>query len=395
MVWLKPDKILASFTDRTFARGKMKIRGNHGLVRRFFLAALVVCFIYSADFPLRVVSQTPAPPPSEPTNPKAQKTFAEASDWQKRGYKLQAMDSFRKANTQNGGHCAVCLSRAYVLALDMRDYKLAEAILRDWLPMASTDTARAALHLRLGTALQVQAQRAKGDKQRDLLSKSCDEYRTALSLDPSAVESHVGIGVDLAWLHQDDAARAEFRTFLHQDKNDSVTRARVTRYVDRVDLARSRMAPAFALTTMDGQHITIDGLAGKVVLIDFWATWCGPCREALPHIREVAKKFQGQPLVVLSVSLDTDDTKWKDFVANNGMTWLQYRDGRFDGPMAKLFSVDAIPAIFSIDADGVLEDQHVGDGSIEGKLKKMIAHAVQVENAKSAPATSQAPAMAN
>lgn len=67
------------------------------------------------------------------------------------------------------------------------------------------------------------------------------------------------------------------------------------------------------------------------------------------------------------------------------MTWLQYRDGYFDGAMAKLFSVKAIPATFSIDADGVLEDQHVGDESIDGKLKKMIARAVEIENTKPAP----------
>jgi thiol-disulfide isomerase/thioredoxin len=56
--------------------------------------------------------------------------------------------------------------------------------------------------------------------------------------------------------------------------------------------------------------IAMDDLQGKVVLLDFWATWCEPCREAMPHIRNVAKKFQGQPLVVLSVGLDEDEEKW-------------------------------------------------------------------------------------
>jgi hypothetical protein len=82
--------------------------------------------------------------------------------------------------------------------------------------------------------------------------------------------------------------------------------------------------------------------------------------------------------------MDDDAAKWKEFVAKNGMTWLQYRDGRFTGPIARLFGVNAIPATFSIDADGVLEDQHVGDADIEGKLKKMIAHAVEVQNSKPA-----------
>jgi thiol-disulfide isomerase/thioredoxin len=138
----------------------------------------------------------------------------------------------------------------------------------------------------------------------------------------------------------------------------------------------------------------MDGLAGKVVLIDFWATWCGPCREALPHIRKIAQKFASPQFVVLSVSLDNDDDKWKSFVRDNGMTWLQYRDGAMGGQVANQFGVHAIPATFTIDADGVLEDQHVGDADVEGKLKKLIARAVEVANKKSTQ-TAAAPAGAS
>jgi len=139
------------------------------------------------------------------------------------------------------------------------------------------------------------------------------------------------------------------------------------------------MAPPFAIVTTDGQRVSMDDLAGKVVLLDFWATWCGPCREALPHMREIAKKFQGQPLVVLSISLDTDEQKWKDFIAKNEMTWLQYRDDGFSGPISKDFGVNAIPHTFTIDADGVLQDEHIGDASIEGKLKKLVNRARELQ----------------
>ena len=64
------------------------------------------------------------------------------------------------------------------------------------------------------------------------------------------------------------------------------------------------------------------------------------------------------------------------------MTWLQYRDGSFTGPIARSFGVNAIPATFTIDADGVLEDQHVGDANIEGKLKKLVASAAELAKHK-------------
>ena len=318
--------------------------------------------------------------PGEPTNPKARKTFADAAGWQKQGAAAIALDGFRKANQQDGGHCVLCLERAYSLAQEMNDNKTQESILRDWLPIVQTDKERATLHLDLGVVLQHEGMAEKGPKRDKYMSDSCTELRTALDLDPSFEAIHYVLGVSLSYLNQDDAARSEFITFLNKDQEQPVLHERAARFVDRVELARARMAPPFALTTLDGKRVSMDSLAGKVVLIDFWATWCGPCREALPHVREIARKFAGQPLVVLSVSLDNDDAKWKDFVAKNEMTWLQYRDGRFTGPIATRFAIDAIPATFSIDADGVLEDQHVGDASIEGKLKKMIAAAAKQPN---------------
>lgn len=173
---------------------------------------------------------------------------------------------------------------------------------------------------------------------------------------------------------------------------DHPNRQRALRYAANPELARARMAPAFAVTTLDGQHVSMDDLQGKVVLMDFWATWCGPCREALLRIREMAKKFEGQPLVILSVSLDSDEQKWKEFVATNGMTWPQSRGGGFTSPIAKMFGVNAIPHTFTIEADGVLQEEHIGDASIEGKIKKLLAHAREMQPAQpSTPTTIAAP----
>ena len=189
-------------------------------------------------------------------------------------------------------------------------------------------------------------------------------------------------GQILARLKQDDAAKKQFEQFVKMRPEGDPNRQRALRYISEPELARARMAPPFAVTTTDGQRVSLDDLKGKAVLIDFWATWCAPCREALPHMREIAKKFQGQPLVVLSVSLDNDEQKWKDFVAKNEMTWPQYRDGGFTGPVATLFSVRSIPQTFTIDADGVLQDQHIGDAAIEGKLKKLVARARDLQVAE-------------
>jgi thiol-disulfide isomerase/thioredoxin/Tfp pilus assembly protein PilF len=330
-----------------------------------------------------------APKSGEPTDPKARSTYNEALGWLKKGDKALALSEFRKANKQDGGHCAECLRRAYSLANSIGAYKDAADVARDWLLIAQTDVDKAALHYRIGIALQQEGTATKKDK---WFSESCDEFKAALQLAPRFTAVHYSWGVSLAYLHQDDAARAEFSSYIGEDQANPAAHERAGRYIERIELARARMAPPFSATTIDGEHITMDSLAGKVVLIDFWATWCGPCRNALPHIRQIVKKFEGQPLVVLSISVDKDRDKWKSFVGENGMTWLQYCDGGFGGEVARLFGVNAIPATFSIDADGVLEDQHVGDADIEGKLKKMIARAMEVRSRKPLPAASQAEA---
>lgn len=320
--------------------------------------------------------------PTEPTDEKARKTFASAIDWQKNRNYAAAMGDFRKANKQDGGQCSECLRRAYTMAVKIDAFKDAVDIAREWLPLAQTDNEKAAVHFLLGRVLQEQGIK---DKKIQSIQEGSGEFKAALQLDPRLAVAHYNYGVALACLHQDDAARAEFSAFLDQDRKNPTLHPRAERFVDRIELARATMAPPFFATTLDGQRISMDSLAGKVVLIDFWATWCGPCREALPHMQSIARKFDGQPLVILSISLDTDEAKWKSFVEKNKMTWMQVRDGGFDGPVSKRFNVTAIPATFTIDADGVLEDQHVGDASIEGKLKKLVARAA--ENIKSAPAS--------
>jgi thiol-disulfide isomerase/thioredoxin len=340
-------------------------------MKRLLYLCLVIALIASG---LR--AQSGSSSGDGPTDPKAQKTYAEAMEWLKGHDRQAALGAFKKADKQDGGHCMACQRQMIKIGEETGDFKAADDASQELIAEAKDPKGAAVAHEERATVLI----REGAAKNKDEIYAEADkEFKAALAAYPNFPEAVFGDGLTLAHLKQDDAAKARFEDFVAMTKDNSAMRQRAQRYAERPELARARMAPAFAVRTEDGQRISLDDMQGKVVLIDFWATWCGPCREALPHIRQIAQKFQGQPLVVLSVSLDSDEAKWKDFVAKNGMTWLQYRDGGFEGSLSRLFGVNAIPHTFTIDADGVLQDEHIGDASIEGKLKKLCARARELE----------------
>jgi len=317
-----------------------------------------------------------------PTNPKAQKTYEEAAKFAQQRRVQDAFDSYKKADKQDGGNCTACKAAEVRYAIELRDWKAASEAAQQELAVAHAKSDLALAHFDLG---DVFLQQALVKNKSDLFSQAHDEFSKALAAYANFPNAMFMDGRALAHLNQDAAATADFQSFLKCPGADSLDRQRAERYVGNIELARERMAPAFAVTTMDGKRVSLDDLKGKVVLLDFWASWCGPCREALPDMKKLAQKFQGQPFTILSVSLDDDPKKWQDFVAKNEMTWLNYRDGGFTGPIATLFGVDAIPHTFTIDADGVLRDEHIGDAAIEGRLKKLVA---QAEAAQAAPGVS-------
>jgi peroxiredoxin len=109
-------------------------------------------------------------------------------------------------------------------------------------------------------------------------------------------------------------------------------------------------APEAVLETLDGDHIRVSQLRGKVVVLDFWATWCGPCVAALPNLRRLAQDHAGQPFVLLSVSGDGNGRKLREFLSTHELGWTQCWDG--NGDVQRRFGVRGFPTTFLIDRAG-------------------------------------------
>jgi len=314
-----------------------------------------------------------------PTNERAQKTYNNALKQLAEHRSDEALERFKRADKQDGGHCVACQKQMIKYGVQYRDWKAAELAAGEMIGEAKSDRERALTHYQFAEVLLEEGLQKHEDELFTLAHVEIGKALVAYGNFPDALYLD---GRALANLRQDGAARVRFEEYVKAEAGNGRDRQRASRYINHPELARARLVPPFTVTTSGGQLFSMDDLQGKVVLLDFWAIWCPPCHAALPHLREINKKFQRQPLVILSVSLDGDEQKWRDFIAKNGMTWPQYREAGVNGVLARMFDVTAIPRTFIIDADGILRDEHLGDALIEGKLEKLIAQAREMQSAE-------------
>jgi len=128
------------------------------------------------------------------------------------------------------------------------------------------------------------------------------------------------------------------------------------------------LAPDFQLQSLDGQVVSLSSLRGKPVMLNFWATWCGPCRVEMPYIQEVFEdeEWTEQGLVILAINLGEAPSKVKEFMEDNGLSFRVLLDT--DASVAQDYNVRGIPATFLIDKNGIMKDVRIGAFSSKAEI---------------------------
>ena len=221
---------------------------------------------------------------------------------------------------------------------------------------ATAASEKAVAHNTKGVALFSRASEKRPPSPDDLQA-AAQEFRTTLNLDPGFQMARYNLGMVMLKAGDDAAGSEQLRGYLAEAPNGAAAKD-ADRMIANPRRAREDFAPDFSVVTLDGEHIDLESLHGNVVVIDFWASWCAPCRETVGYLRGIQKKYAAQPVVLLSVSIDTDAAAWHAAIADQKMAWRHSLDG--SGRIAKLFGVRPIPTTVVIDGEGIVRERIVG-----------------------------------
>lgn len=176
---------------------------------------------------------------------------------------------------------------------------------------------------------------------------------------------------------QDEAKGKELLEQLKREFPDSKFVAQLKKQEEaekaQAHLAVGKVFPDFTETDTAGKPLSISAYKGKVVLIDFWATWCGPCVKELPNVIKAYEKHHASGFEIIGISLDQDRKKLETFVKQQNMTWPQYFDGQgWQNKLAQQYGVNSIPATYLLDREGKI----IAKGLRGEKLEAAVAAAL-------------------
>lgn len=133
----------------------------------------------------------------------------------------------------------------------------------------------------------------------------------------------------------------------------------------------------FEAPGLDGKKWSPKSFEGKVLLIDFWATWCGPCRKEMPHVKKTYEEFHSKGFEILAVSLDESEEKLRNYVKDEKLPWAQCFDGKgWENEVAGIYGIKSIPATFLVDRMGKIRYKNLRGDELKKRVAELIAEEV-------------------
>jgi len=341
------------------------------------VAALAVCYLFAGAFFISAVAgpQEPKRPPKQPSNQPqsqpiypdwdgpSQQTFNVArADLRNERYE-ESIKGFKKAAEEKNGQCVECFTLMAQAYFRMGKFKDAAAVQKQAIALKPED---AELCNELGVYLY-----KENDKK--TLQECVEAFQHAIDLSKGQVPlAFFNLGHALIKQGKDQDGIQALKKYLEVApgaSNASEARA----IIANPKLANASLAPGFNVKSISGDKLSLEELKGKIVLLDFWATWCGPCREEMPFVKDIWKKYGGDRFVIVGISLDRDRGALNRYLEKEGIAWPQVYDASgLDSRVSRLYGVHAIPHTVLIDQDGVIRAVGLRSGALSSKIGELI-----------------------
>lgn len=275
-----------------------------------------------------------------------------------------SVKEFKNYLKNENEQCADCYKGLGKVYLMQNKNKEAVASFRRAIELKSSDEAQ--LYMLLGVAFYRQ-----GDKKQ--LPEAVAAFQRSIDLSKGQMrQAYYNLGYAFFKLGKKEEGAAALTTYLEKEpaaKNAFQIRA----IIKDPRLVDSPFAVPFSVTTNSGEKVSLESLRGKVVLLDFWASWCMPCQQEMPNVRRVWKKYAGDNFVLLGVSLDSDAEHYESFLKKEKMEWPQYFDNKgWANSLARLYVVQSIPRAILIDQDGFIQATNLRGNDLARKVEELL-----------------------
>ena len=264
-----------------------------------------------------------------------------------KGDYADAVAHLNNANQLQQDKCSECYLWLARIEMAKENLKLASEQTEKAVATATTSGQRSSAQLYRGIVLGRQGNLAQAEV----------AFKAASALNPTCVECRFNLGFVLLKESKDAEGVAVLKAVAPGFAGTPRGRE-IQRFIDDPSRIRKNYAPEFSAKLSTGEEINLDTLKGKVVLLDFWGTWCAPCHISLPRLKDLASKIDPAKVAIISIDEYDPKSKWEQFIRENGMNWSQVYDD--DRSLHNAFAVDGFPRYYILSRNGIILEEFKG-----------------------------------